>query len=353
MRRYAQTALLVLVGGMLLKLVVTGAYLRYVRGVHAPLLVVAGVVLLGVAAVSLWRDLRAEAASRDDDTIATGLRLDGLFGSDRARGARASGEIRQPAPFLPVDDEGTGDHRARALAAGRAAAAHEGLDGSTGRVERPDQSELARMAAPTAIFDMVPSGRPRTVEGDPPDSSAARTEIEDSRLPAGPAGREPVRSARAGWALLAGALAVLVLAPPALGSFPASRGGTLVVGGIDAALAPGDPVPMSLVDYAAHAAAGGQALAGRQVRLVGFVLAGPRGEPYLVRLVTGCCAAGARPVKVGLTGDLPDGLSADRWVEVVGAYTDYTERDPANAAPIPFVSVISVTEIDPPMDPYE
>jgi uncharacterized repeat protein (TIGR03943 family) len=110
---------------------------------------------------------------------------------------------------------------------------------------------------------------------------------------------------------------------------------------------------MSLEDYAAHAAAGGQALAGRQVRLVGFVLAGPRGEPYLARLVAGCCAAGARPVKVGLTGDLPTVLSADRWVEVVGAYTDYTDRDPVNGAPIPFLSVISVTEIDVPADPYE
>jgi uncharacterized repeat protein (TIGR03943 family) len=110
---------------------------------------------------------------------------------------------------------------------------------------------------------------------------------------------------------------------------------------------------MSLVDYVRHAAAGGPALAGRQVRLVGFVMAGPRGEPYLARLLIGCCAAGARPVKVGLTGDLPGVLTPGRWVEVVGTYSDRTDADPANGAAIPYVSVVAVTEIPAPADPYD
>jgi uncharacterized membrane protein YcgQ (UPF0703/DUF1980 family) len=110
---------------------------------------------------------------------------------------------------------------------------------------------------------------------------------------------------------------------------------------------------MSLVDYAGQAAAGGAALAGVQVRLVGFIVAGPHGEPYLARLVIGCCAAGARPVKVGLTGDLPGVLTADRWVEVVGGYVARTDSDPINGAPIPYLSVVSVTDVLPPADPYE
>jgi uncharacterized membrane protein YcgQ (UPF0703/DUF1980 family) len=110
---------------------------------------------------------------------------------------------------------------------------------------------------------------------------------------------------------------------------------------------------MSLVDYAAKATAGGASLAGLQVRLVGFIVAGPHGEPYLARLAIGCCAAGARPVKVGLTGDLPVVLTPDRWVEVVGGYVARTDPDPVNGAPIPYVSVVTVTEVAPPSDPYE
>jgi putative membrane protein len=110
---------------------------------------------------------------------------------------------------------------------------------------------------------------------------------------------------------------------------------------------------MSLVDYVGHAAAGAPALSGRQVRLVGFVMAGPRGEPYLARLLIGCCAAGARPVKVGLTGDLPGVLSPGDWVEVVGTYTDRVDPDPVNGEAIPYVSVVSVTVIPAPADPYD
>jgi uncharacterized membrane protein YcgQ (UPF0703/DUF1980 family) len=89
------------------------------------------------------------------------------------------------------------------------------------------------------------------------------------------------------------------------------------------------------------------------VRLVGFVIPGPRREPYLARLVMGCCAAGAQPVKIGLTGDLPGVLTADTWVEVVGVYTEQVGRDPLNGAPIPYVSVVEVTTIGPPDHPYE
>src|SRR5690606_36979947 len=140
-------------------------------------------------------------------------------------------------------------------------------------------------------------------------------------------------------------------APPALGPFSVSRAGTLATVAAGEAPAPGDPVSMSLVDYAGYAAAGGQALTGRQVRLEGFAVAGPHGEPYLARLVVGCCAAG--PVKVGLAGDLPGVFTPGQWVEVVGVYDDRTDADPVNGAAIPYVSVVSVAEIPPPADPYD
>jgi uncharacterized membrane protein YcgQ (UPF0703/DUF1980 family) len=69
--------------------------------------------------------------------------------------------------------------------------------------------------------------------------------------------------------------------------------------------------------------------------------------------VLGCCAAGARPLKVGLAGNLPGVLTAGQWLRVVGAYTPETSRDPVTGAPIPYLSVVTVEEIAPPENPYE
>jgi TIGR03943 family protein len=361
MRRYAQTALLVLLGGMLLKLVATNAHVRYVRAGYAPVLVVTGLALLAVAAVTLWRDLKSDAITRDDDTIAGGLKLDGLFGIDRARAARAATleQTRVTLEQTRVTLEPTrdvGDQRDRALAAGRAAAAHEGLGEAASTVDEA-------IHAPTTKLETIHTGSTPTVggpaEGDrtggggglgTPPGSPAHAAGRSSGAVAG----APLRPRTGvGWALLVAALTVLVLAPPALGSFPAVRTGALDPARSVGAVPEGDPVSLSLAEYAAHAASGGQALAGRRVRLVGFVVAGPRGEAFLARLAMGCCAAGARPVKVGLTGDLPGVLTADMWVEVVGVYTDQVGRDPVNGVSIPYVSVITVTPIEPPADPYE
>jgi uncharacterized repeat protein (TIGR03943 family) len=58
-RRETQNILLVLLGGALLKISFTGTYLRYVKPSHQWLLIVAGVVMLALAAVSIYRDLTA------------------------------------------------------------------------------------------------------------------------------------------------------------------------------------------------------------------------------------------------------------------------------------------------------
>lgn len=346
MRRYAQAVVLFLLGGMQVKLVVTGAFARYVGSGYAALLAISGVALLVIAAVTVWRDLRSALRSAAEATP-TGLHLDGLFGSDRERAARTAldPEARptSPAtpspPAVPVEPSDV-DYRSRALAAGRAAAAHEGLGDSPAAVA--GEPEPVAMAVPTAVFATV---APTAVA-----ASAART------VTAPPRRTAPVVAGGSwgGWALLAVALTVLMLAPPALGPLAASRAGTLTgVAPRADAPPPGDPASMSLAEYVAHAAAGAPALSGRRVRLVGFVMAGPRGEPYLARLVIGCCAAGARSVKVGLTGDLPGVLTPGWWVEVVGTYTDRRDLDPVNGASIPYLSVVSVTQVAPPADPYE
>jgi uncharacterized repeat protein (TIGR03943 family) len=238
------------------------------------------------------------------------------------------------------DEISTVEFRERAVAAGLAAAAHEGFDPS----ERP---EPALVNEPTAILDAVPAPRrspsrePAPVDPFDP----ARAELSGPVIVAG---------TRGGWALLIAALAVLVLSPPALGTDPAARLGTLRPAVVALPTLPeGDPAPLSLVDYVRRAAGDGASLEGRRVRLVGFVLAGPNGQPYLARLVMGCCAAGARPVKVGLTGNLPGVLIPGAWVAVTGVRSELVDRDPVNSAPIPYLSVQDVTDLEPPIDPYE
>jgi uncharacterized repeat protein (TIGR03943 family) len=63
MRRDTQHVLLLLLGGALLRIAADDTFLRYVRPSHRPLLVVAGVVMVGLAVVALLRDYRSEHGS--------------------------------------------------------------------------------------------------------------------------------------------------------------------------------------------------------------------------------------------------------------------------------------------------
>ncbi|QUF07075.1 TIGR03943 family protein [Actinosynnema pretiosum subsp. pretiosum] len=62
MRRETQNVLLVLLGGALLKLALTGTYLRYVKASLQPWLVATGVVMVLLAVVAIVRDVRAQHA---------------------------------------------------------------------------------------------------------------------------------------------------------------------------------------------------------------------------------------------------------------------------------------------------
>jgi uncharacterized repeat protein (TIGR03943 family) len=64
-RRELHALVLALVGGTLLKLAVTGDYLRYVRVGLRPYLIAAAVVVLAVAAFSLWQAVTGRRAAHD------------------------------------------------------------------------------------------------------------------------------------------------------------------------------------------------------------------------------------------------------------------------------------------------
>lgn len=247
MRKDAQGILLAVVGTTLIKISLTGTYVRYVKAGQQPLLLVAGIALIAVAAVTLWQAVTVPR------------------------------RVAQPHPAGIEPGEAEHGH---------------GHGGS-----------------------------------------------------------------RIGWLLMVPALALLLFAPPAIGSFQAGRNGTALGGQAPsgfAALPEGDPVRVSILDYASRAVFDdGRSLAGRRLTLSGFILPGTGGGVYLARMIVTCCAADARPIKVGLAGQLPGNLPEGMWVEVEGTYIDRSDHDPVNSERIPYIQVSALRDIAAPEEQYE
>lgn len=72
MRRETQHVLLLLLGGVLLRIAADDTYLRYVRSSHRWLLIGAGVVIVGLGMVALVRDLRGSRTEDDGEPHAHG-----------------------------------------------------------------------------------------------------------------------------------------------------------------------------------------------------------------------------------------------------------------------------------------
>ncbi|GHD47476.1 TIGR03943 family putative permease subunit [Streptomyces galbus] len=175
-----------------------------------------------------------------------------------------------------------------------------------------------------------------------------------SGRPAGSAGHGH-HAPHVSWLLLLPLLALILVAPPALGSYSATRTGTALQQPLAyPALPATDPLRLSVVDYAGRAVYGrGRTLEGRRVQVTGFVAVDRAGTPYLVRMALNCCAADAQPVKIGLIGAIPPVLQPDTWLTVTGTYTPRTAKDPVNGGPIPFLRVTAATPVPVPHDPYD
>jgi uncharacterized repeat protein (TIGR03943 family) len=162
---------------------------------------------------------------------------------------------------------------------------------------------------------------------------------------------------RVGWLLILPVLGLLLVAPPALGSFAAGQAGSVTAapaGDSDYPPLPaGDPAPVNLLDYASRALFDdGKSLAGRTLRLTGFITPASDGSPMLARMVLTCCAADGRPIKVGMTGQAPMEVPADTWVEVTGVYSTHRGKDPVNDVAVAYVEVKSWQEVQQPKNPY-
>ncbi|MGI5404425.1 TIGR03943 family putative permease subunit [Streptomyces sp. CA-135486] len=167
----------------------------------------------------------------------------------------------------------------------------------------------------------------------------------------GHAHREP----RISWLLVLPLFALILVAPPALGSYSAMRAGTALQQPWGFPNLPaGDPLQLGVVDYAGRAVYDhGRSLGGRQIRVTGFITLDRGGAPYLTRMVLNCCAADAQPVKIGLSGRIPPVLQPDTWLEVTGTYTNKRTRDPVNDGVIPFISISEAKPIPAPHNQYE
>lgn len=156
------------------------------------------------------------------------------------------------------------------------------------------------------------------------------------------------------WLLVLPLLALILLAPPAPGSYSAMHAGTALQRPWGfRALPDDDPLRLGLIDYAGRAAYDhGRALGARRIEITGFIALDRRGAVYLTRMVRSCCAADALPVKIGLSGRMPPALPADSWVDVTGTYTGKRTKDPINGGTIPFLNVHKVKPAPAPRDPY-
>ncbi|MDG4838522.1 TIGR03943 family protein [Micromonospora sp. WMMD967] len=215
-------------------------------------------------------------------------------------------------------------------------------------------------AVMTLWYDLRPDADGPEAQSDP--TGGTRRENAEQN-PSGPTaeeihGEHTHHEPRVAWLLLLPALGLLLVTPPALGSYAAGQAGTALTAQQDnddyPPLPAGDPATTTVFDYAARALFDkGQSIGDRRVQLTGFITPGPDGQPILARMILSCCAADGRPVKLGMAGKAPTGLANDTWIQVTGRYSDRVTRDPINDEEIPYIEVETWRQVTAPKDPYE
>ena len=156
---------------------------------------------------------------------------------------------------------------------------------------------------------------------------------------------------RVGWLLLAPIVALLLVTPPALGSYGVDRSATIQVtesGRTFDPLPPGRTVPMTLLEFDQRAADhNGASFGATPVRLTGFVSRTSDGDGFrIARYQIACCAADAAAAIARVTGATGDAPARDQWVTVTGTFRGSVDG-------VPVLLATSLTEIPAPRDPYE
>jgi uncharacterized repeat protein (TIGR03943 family) len=156
------------------------------------------------------------------------------------------------------------------------------------------------------------------------------------------------------WLLTLPVLAIVLIAPPALGADTVLRANNSTVPAMVATFPPlphTAVIPLAMTDFITRSVwDASNSLDHRTVALIGFVVH-ENETNYLARLVITCCAADATPMKVALTGHQADQLPNDQWIRATGTLRPHSATT-ANGY-TPTITVTSLTTIDPPADPYE
>ncbi|HEX2313890.1 MAG TPA: TIGR03943 family protein [Thermomonospora sp.] len=173
-------------------------------------------------------------------------------------------------------------------------------------------------------------------------------------------GHDHGRGPRVAWLLCLPAVAIFLVAPPALGSFTAARDTGRAAApppppaeGYGVLVPSGGPIDMSMGEFIGRSFETQSGLRNGlpdvQVRLTGFVGPAHDGGWRLTRLKMSCCAGDAIPFQVTVHG-LPRPRE-DSWVQVVGTWTPPRVPDPASGGHD--LRGLSVQPIRKPKNPYE
>jgi len=154
-----------------------------------------------------------------------------------------------------------------------------------------------------------------------------------------------------GWLLLAPIAALLLVAPPTLGSYGVGRAATVDIRAgapVFKSLArTAQPHPMTLLEFGQRAYDhNGSNFNGAVVQLTGFVAAGESRGFQLARYQIACCAADATPVVVRVVGTSGDAPALDQWVVVTGTFR-------RSEGELPELVATSIVDIEAPNEPYE
>jgi len=154
-----------------------------------------------------------------------------------------------------------------------------------------------------------------------------------------------------GWLLLVPVLALLLVVPPALGSFGVDRSRVTAGGGdvFDPLPAATEPREMTLLEFDQRAFdRKGHSMRGAELRLTGFVARPADGNGFrLARYQIACCAADAVAAVARVSGATGAAPTRDAWFTVTGTFRGI------GADGVPEFAASAVQQLPAPVDPYE
>lgn len=167
---------------------------------------------------------------------------------------------------------------------------------------------------------------------------------------------------RVAWLLTLPLLALLLVAPPPLGAFAASRQSDALSKPVGATFGPlpalkDGAVELTTSDYVYRALYDQErSLEGKTVRLTGFVTAAESkdGADFrLTRFILSCCAADGQAINIAVRSDQPV-PPVETWLEIEGTWVERPDHKVGELTMLPpLLQLTSLREVPQPAQPYE